>query len=91
MSSLVLFFDVDSDESLCRMETTGTQKQLKVRLRNEGVGQSSCSIASRNPLISRFTDPNVVKDPIFWLQNGNVYKAFTTSDWVALQNGRVKL
>lgn len=56
-----------------KMETTGTQKQLKVRLRNEGV------------------DPNVVKDPIFWLQNGNVYKAFTTSDWVALQNGRVKL
>jgi hypothetical protein len=35
-------------------------------------------------------DPDKIKDPLFWLQDGK-YVPFEKDDWVALTAGKVKL
>ncbi|BGP09813.1 hypothetical protein JCM10049v2_005687 [Rhodotorula toruloides] len=56
------------------LESTGTGKQLKVTLRNEGV------------------DPDVVRDPVFWLHpDKKAYVPFTKEDWGLLKAGKVRL
>jgi hypothetical protein len=71
------------------MESTGTEKQLKVALRNEGVGRSPLSPPHHCILMKR-VDPTNVKDPIYWLQ-GNKYVPFEVKNWDSLKAGKVKL
>lgn len=65
-----------TEPGLCAnsLESTGTGKQLKVTLRNEGV------------------DPDVVRDPVFWLHpDKKAYVPFTREDWEVLKAGKVRL
>lgn len=60
------------------IQATGTNKQLKNDLRNEGIDPSAVSASSGG------------RDKLFWLK-GNQYVPFTQADWENLQIGKVKL
>lgn len=74
------------------MESTGTAKQLKVALRNQGIDHAQCGSDVSSSQLKKTQNLMLYLQPLYWLPPGSKsYVPFQPDDLSAIKAGKVKL